>query len=221
MPYDIVCSKETFNLLKADESFLGLLTLARAVNAMRFCQKAGIDSKSTVGPAGARSRINSFLFAGSVLYQGFITAEGLGKHFRHLDSYKEGFQELLNDSDVQSFRKSVLHRMRNKFVFHFDRDVAKESLGKNFDLKEYKFASGIGDASGEMYFGLADEAAIHYLLDPTENESNESLKARFEKILEDTTRLMGRFTDSGEKLMADVLSCMGFTVKKPLNNWTI
>jgi hypothetical protein len=65
-----------------------------------------------------------------------------------------------------------------------------------------------------MYFGLADEAAIHYLLEPTENESNESLKARFEEMLENTAQLMRRFTDSGEKLMADVLSCMGFTVRK-------
>jgi hypothetical protein len=210
--YDIVCSKEEFSLLKADERFLGLLTLARVVNALRFCQMAAIHARETTGPAGARSRINSFLYASSVLYEGFLVVERLGKNFKNHDSFRNGFGPLLRDQTVKSLRESVLNRMRNKFMFHFDQDVAKESF-KDFELSEYKFASGIGKASGEMYFGLADEAVLNYLLQPTQNEPNESLKGRWEKILQETTQVMGRFTESAERLMADVLVEMGFTVK--------
>jgi hypothetical protein len=210
--YDITCSKEKFDLLKTDERFLGLLTLARVVNALRFCQKAAIDAKDVPGPAGARSRINSFLYASSVLYEGFLVVEKLGRNFKDLDSFRNGFGVLLRDRAVRSLRESVLNRMRNKFVFHFDPDVAKESF-ENFELREYKFASGIGKASGEMYFGLADEAVINYLLRPIQNEPDESLKRRYEEILQETTQIMGRFTESAERLMADVLDDMGFTVK--------
>lgn len=210
--YHITCSKERFDLLKTDERFLGLLTLARAVNALRFCQKAGIDAKDTPGPSGARSTINSVLYASSALYEGFIVVERLGTHFKNLDSFKSGFGALLRDKTVRSFRESILSRMRNKFAFHFDLDVAKEAFD-HFELREYTFASGIGKASGELYFGLADEAVMNYLLQPAENESNESLKDRYLKILQNTAQLMVRFTDSAERLMADVLDSMGFTMK--------
>ena len=270
--YHIACSKENFDLLKTDERFLGLLTFARSVNALRFCQKTAIDTKgsrknnftfshlilrlSSVDlhsrsprnsslflwlrsfrsaksnlnlsensvkffyanpkdagvPAGARSqRINSFLFTSSVLYEGFLTVERQGKAFKDLDSYRNGFGVLLKDKSVQSLRQSVLQRMRNKFVFHFDRDVAKEAFD-HFQLPEYKFASGIGKASGEMYFGLADEAVMNYLMQPANNEPDESVKARYKKIVQETTQLMGRFTESSERLMADAIEGMGFTL---------
>lgn len=192
---------------------MGLLTLSRAVNALRFCQQAAIDAKDMAGPAGARSRINSFLYASSALYEGFLIVEKLGKHFKNIDSFTNGLGSLLKDKSARSLRESMLNRMRNKFVFHFDPDVARESF-TNFELSEYKFASGIGKASGEMYFGLADEAVINFLLQPTQNEPDESLKSRWEKILEETAQIMGRFIESAERLMADALVEMGFTVKR-------
>jgi hypothetical protein len=128
IPYDISCSKAIFDVVKTDARFLSLLTLARFVNALRFAQKAAIDCKGAAGPASARSSINSFLFAASILYEGFHLVEGLGVNFRDLDSFKNGFGVLLRDRKVKTLRESVLYRMRNKFVFHFDENVAKESL---------------------------------------------------------------------------------------------
>jgi hypothetical protein len=210
--YYITCSKKKFDVLRTDDRFLGLLTLARVVNALRFCQKAAIDAKDTPGPAGARSRINSALYASSVLYEGFLVIEKLGRYFRDLNSFKTGFGALLRDKAVGTFRESVLKRMRNKFVFHFDQGVARESFN-HFELPEYNFASGTGRTSGEMYFGLADEAVMNYLLQPAENESDESLKGRCEKTLQNITQIMGRFTESAERLMADVLDGMGFSIR--------
>lgn len=210
--YDITCSKDEFEVLRTNENFLELLALARVLNALRFFHKTAMDSYALSGPVRARSSINSFLYAGSVLYEGFHTVEKLGKDLKSLDSFKSGFGVLLKDQTVRSFRNSVLHKMRNKFVFHFDVRVAKEAL-KEFQLPEYKFASGIGKAGGEMYFGLADEAMLNYLLDPVQNEPEENLKQRYEKILQETVELMGRFIMSAERLMADVLSNMGFSVK--------
>ncbi|MFH1935736.1 MAG: hypothetical protein ABIN18_29725 [Pseudomonadota bacterium] len=210
--YDISCAKDKFNTLKTDERFLGLLTLARFVNALRFCQKAGIDSQSTPGRAGERDRINSFFFISSILYEGFILVEKIEKYFKDIDSFKKGFSSLLKDRSVKSFRKLVRKRIRNKFVFHFDKDVAKESL-ENLELPEYIFASGIGKSSGEMVFVLAEEIAINYLLQPTQNESDKDLTLRFQEIIEDTADIMRRFDESTENLIAEALPKMGFTMK--------
>lgn len=154
----------------------------------------------------------TFLFASSVLYEGFLLVEKLGKYYNKLDSFKNGFGKLLRDKKIQTLRNTVLKRARNKFVFHFDKDVAKESLS-NFDVPVINFASGVGKSSGEMYFVLADELSINYFLQPKKNESDNSLKKRFIQILEDTTAIMGTFSESAEVLMADVLEKKGFTVK--------
>ena len=102
--------------------------------------------------------------------------------------------------------------MRNRFVFHFDDEGAKESL-ENFELSEYKFASGIGEAAGEMVFVLADEVVINYLLQPTPNDTDDILRERYKQILDDTTEVMGKFHEAAERLMGDVLKDMGFKVK--------
>jgi mannitol-1-phosphate/altronate dehydrogenase len=146
------------------------------------------------------------------MYEGLRTASRLGKHFANLESYKNGFGSLLKDKGIKKFNQTVLKRMRNKFVFHFDQDVMAESF-QEFELSEYVFALGKGKATGELYFGLADEAVFNYLLQPEQNESNDSLMERYKEILQTTTELMKRFTDSAEHLMADVLSDMGFTIE--------
>ena len=64
---------------------------------------------------------------------------------------------------------------------------------------------------------MADEAVMHWLLRPAEDEPDENLKERYEKFLQDTIELVGRFTDAAERLMAEVLNDMGFTVmQRPL-----
>lgn len=210
--WDIGCTPEGFKALKSDERFLGLLTLARFVNALRFCQQPVIAARKVDSPSASRQTINYFLFASSVLYEGFLLVERLGKHFHNLDSFKNGFGILLRDRSVTALRRSVLQRMRNKFVFHFNGDVAKDAL-TNFELPNYRFASSLGKASGEMYFGLADEAVMNYLLQPEPTESDDVSKQRLQKLIQDVTELMGRFTDAAEKLMAEVLSSMGWTAR--------
>ena len=214
IPYTISCSKAIFDVVKTDERFLDLIILARVVNALHFCHKAGIDAKEYTEYAGARATLNSFLFAASVLHEGFILVERLGKNFKDLDSFKKGFGVLLRDHKVMTLRKKngVLSRTRNKFVFHFDSEMAKESL-ERFELSEYNFASGTGEATGEMVFVLADEVCINYLLQPAPNDTDDVLRDRYKQILDDTTQVMVKFHKAAEKLIGDVLNDMGFEGK--------
>jgi hypothetical protein len=211
--WNISCTKEGFENIKTDERFIGLLTLARVVNSLRFCQKAVLNAKGSSSPSSARTRINSFLFASSVLYEGFLLVEKLGKHYKDIDSFKDGFGYLLRDKSVRELRDLILKRGRNKFVFHYDINIVKESL-KRFELPNIIFASGYGTSTGEMYFSLVDEIAINYLLQPAENESNDSLNERFGNILKDPTNIIGEFAKSADLLMSDVLKDLGFIVKR-------
>ena len=206
--WEIVCSKDKF-----DDRFLALLTLARFVNALRFCQQAGTDAQDKDAPSGSRQRINSFWFCGSVLYEGFRVAESLRKYYRDLNSFKNGFAILLKDEDISALRETLLKRMRNKFVFHFDRDVAGEALN-NFKLPTYTFAVSRGRAPEEMYFNLADEAVNNYLLQPKAEESDHDLQVRLENLMGQIKNIIGRFVRATEDLMAEALAGMGWNVEK-------
>lgn len=210
--WDIECTPETFESLKSDERFLSLLTLARFTNAIRFCQEPAISASQSDSPAASRQITNSFLFASSVLYEGFLLVERLRKHFHNLDSFKQGFGTLLRDNKVKKLRKSFLHWMRNKFVFHFDSDVAKVAL-ENFKLPNYKFASCIGNASGEMYFNLADEMAMNFLLQVEPEGSDDVPENRLLKLTKDITELMVNFALSADRLMVEALPGMGWSAK--------
>jgi len=113
--YKIKCSNSTFQSLKADERFLSLLTLARVVNALRFCQKAATDAESSNGPSSARSRFNSALFASSVMYEGLRTASSLGKHFADLEYFKKGFGALLKDKKIKNSIDDTDHNHSSSF----------------------------------------------------------------------------------------------------------
>jgi hypothetical protein len=210
--WDIECTPDTFKALKSDERFLGLLTLARFTNAIRFCQQPAISASKSDSPAASRQIINSFLYASAVLYEGFPIVKRLEKHFHDLDSFKKGFGTLLKDEKVKMLKEAVLKRMRDKFVFHFDGDVAKDAL-KNFKLPNYKFASCLGNSHGEMYFSLADEAVMNYILKREPTESDDEFMKRLQKLIKDVTELMENFALAVDSLMAEVLPSMGWSAK--------
>jgi len=210
--WDITCTKEIFDTLRTDERFLNLLTLARFFNALRFCQQPVIGAIKSDKPSASRQSINSFLFASSVLYEGFLHVEKLGQYFRDFDSFKNGFAVLLRDKKIKKLRATALKRMRNKFVFHFDREVSMEAL-KDFEIPNYRFATGFGKASGELYYGLADEAVMNYLLQPQPEDTDGALNKRLRSLMEDITELLGKFTKAAELLIADALVTMGWTAE--------
>ncbi|MFC1534975.1 hypothetical protein ACFL7M_16600 [Thermodesulfobacteriota bacterium] len=210
--WDISCTKDIFDTLKRDERFLNLLTLARFFNALRFCQQPITDVRNSDNPSASRQRFNSFLFASSVLYEGFLLVEKLGQYFRDFDSFKNGFAVLLRDRKIRTLRETALKRMRNKFVFHFDVNVALEAL-EDFELQNYRFATGFGNASGEVYYRLADEAVMNYLLQHQPKDTDGELNKRFRLMMKEVTELMEQFTEAAERLIAEVLVDMGWTAE--------
>ena len=206
----ISCTKEEFVRIKSDKRFLNLIILARFINALRFCQKPILEFEDNSQRCSDGTRLNSFIFASSVLYEGFKLIDKLRKdnNINNFKSFKNGFEPLINDPFIKDFRNSILTRIRNQIVFHFDSRMVKISL-KKFDLPNIKFALRCKKNS-ETYFGLADEIAMNYVLQPKENESNESLMDRFDQIVRDTCTIMDRFNKAAIMLMAEVMEDMPF-----------
>ena len=198
----IYATKEGFDNLRSDKKFAALLNLARTVNAVYFCFKSLLDHSGDETPAGQRQHINAFLFAAGVLHEGFCVADRLEKHFGERDSYRNGFGKLLADPNTQQLRKNILKRMRDKFVFHYDKDVAEQIL-KTLDLNEYVFATGTGGKRKGTYYNLADEIVINYLLNDVPADEQDSVFRATLKSIGDT---LSAFVDCADALIGDVLA---------------
>ena len=217
--YQISISKKKFEELRNNTKFLKIMILSRFVNALRFCQMLSLVTISNSEGTYARKRhtINVPLFTSSVLYEGFrFTEKSLetDKEFNRMDIYKKGMGAIINDNDNKKLVNQSLSIIRNRFVFHFDQKhirSTEEALHK-FNSDSYIFASAHGEAGGNMYYGLADEFFINYLIDPKGDKSKAELKETWKAILQDTLKLMKDFTEATEKLIAEVLLQLGLTV---------
>jgi hypothetical protein len=198
---EIRTTKEEFDKLRSDRKFAKLLNLARAVNAIYFCFNSLLDYGGDETPAGQRQHINAFLFSTGALHEGFCVADTLEKHFGDRDSYRNGFGRLLADPNTQELRRSILKRMRDKFVFHYDEDVAKQTL-KTLDLNQYIFATGTGGKRKGTYYNLADEIVINYLL---KDVSPDEQDRAFRQALETIGGTLSAFVDCADALMGDYL----------------
>jgi hypothetical protein len=198
---EIYASKEDFDALRNDNQFANLLNLARAVNAVYFCFKSLLDYSGDETPAGQRQHINGFLFAAGVLHESFSVAARLEKHFGERASYRNGFGTLLADPKTQELRQTILKRIRNKLVFHYDEDVAKQTL-KTLDLKQYVFATGTGGKRKGTYYNLADEIVLNYLLNDVPPEDQYTV---FKEALVNIGQALSAFIDCADALIDDVI----------------
>lgn len=205
--WEITLSREQFKGLQKNERFWAVLTLARVVNALRFIQVAANSPESHDSPSVHRQIMNSCLFLGAVLYEGMAFAKSLGKHFKDMPAFSKDFGKLFEDPDVKKFHKRTLKKLRDKFVFHFDKDVAPGAL-RNLDLPQYVFISGRGNAVGEAYYWLADVASVNYLLDLDGDIHEKEFLTSLSALLQRITDLSKCFGIAADELIAAALESM-------------
>jgi len=99
--------------------------------------------------------------------------------------------------------------MRDKFVFHYDEDVAKKLI-KILDLQSYVFATNIGSKRRGTYYNLADEAVLNYLVKDckSKEEEDRAIRAAFDSI----GKALSSYVECADTLIADVLSEGSWTI---------
>jgi hypothetical protein len=150
--------------------------------------------------------------------EGFDTAQSLGRWFRDHKQYKEGFGPLFSDERVKELRSTSLDALRNKFVFHFDRDAIRDSLltfPTTGDVRILSYPQA-GPAVGETYFDAADDAAMGHLFG--DSVSDEEYFARLGAWMNEVSDLLKRFMAATHRLIAIGLvdlGCYQRNMKRP------
>jgi hypothetical protein len=211
---EIYMPEREFDKLRTDLYFARILTLARVSNAILFCFNAYIDYIDDESPSGLRQRFNASFFLAGILHEGLKVADNIEKHFGDRESFKKGFGKFLNEEETKKFRENELKTARDKFIFHYDKDVATKVL-KILDFTEYKFATAVGSRSGDFYYNLADEIAFNYLIkDAKSREDEEKLFKSYYSLL---STMASKFTQSADEIILDVLLETGWKVAVSLH----
>ena len=202
----VFASAERWATLRSEPAFLELVRLARVTNALALVYPPIFVSHDDQSPAARRDRFAAMVYAGALLHEGLHVAQGLGKHFRDLKQYKEGFAKLLGDRGVGKFRTKTLDKVRDKLVFHVDRESIAKGLAR-YPEGETLIATASDFSQGHSYFDLADEVVLGYLFGDA--LTADEYLARVESFLGETSDLHSRYMRAAHSLIPAALRRMG------------
>lgn len=214
-PWQVVCTPADFVRWRNNESFHSLVALARVVNSIRFMHYSLLDSRYGDTPADMRQRLNSFMYTGALLFEGVQLSKKLGKHYRHLAAYQEGFQLLHRDPAVERLMANYLKPLRNEAVFHFDVSTVAENL-KQMSDPEYVFVRAEGRGAGFTYYELADASALRIVFG-ARTDADYATRAAF--LLESVAGLAVQFLKSADRLISAALDHPDWNRVQPDLSW--
>jgi hypothetical protein len=199
-----------FDKMKTDERFWQLVTLSRAVNALRFVQVALLAHGPEDNSLQAhRTRYNSFFFNCALLYEALLLVERMGKHFRSVPEFA-GLRDILKDPTATDIRDSNLNPLRNRLTFHFSENEIGAQLTHG-DMVP-RFASCKDNVNMNTYYELADLCTV-WAFSGLQLDKPGALDD-YAKQVADATNVAMRFMEAAEKFIAAVLKADGWEIKE-------
>jgi hypothetical protein len=205
--WQVTCSPEQFVALRTQPAFQQLIALARWANAYRTIA-AAIPKRVKKTPAYNRQKINSVLFIGALVYEGWTLIKGMGQHYRTYDAWVKGFGAILQNARFKRLVEVRLGPLRNRAVFHFFADETARRLTEHEPDGPVIFLSTRGPKSHEASYDLADLIAIRTLC--PDAGSAGTLFAQAQAVGEQIAGLAPPFLKAADELIAEALGRMGF-----------
>jgi hypothetical protein len=202
-PWELACSETDFLRWRDESGFRALVTLARAVNAIRFAGYALYPVSTADSPAASRQRLNSFMYVGALLYEAALFLRKYRADLTPYVSFGPLAQTMLDDPDATQFIDDKLHQLRNRAVFHFDPRFVPRTLG-DAEGGFFIFGRGATFKAGETYYDMADRSALNSLVGGVPSDAE--FRERIKDLIVRTTALMKGFLDGADALIAGTLT---------------
>lgn len=209
----VYASAEDWPALRNAPQFVEIMRLARVVNSLGLAYRPMFTDLADNSPRTLGDRFAAFTYSAALLQEGLHTAQGLGEHFRHLEQYRDGFQKILADRSVQELRSKLLDPIRDRLVFHFDREALATGLDRFPDEEHLIATLSNPPQQGEIYFDAADDALLGFLFGDA--DTKEDYNQRLSDFMEETVALFKRFMRASHSLIPVALAELG-CYSKPL-----
>lgn len=199
--FQIVALAADWAKIRAEARFVELMRLARLANSLSLVYAPIERSQSDQTPRARRERFAGLFHSAALLKEGLHTVRGLGQWYRHLPQF-EGFVEIFRDPVVSKLESGLLDTVRDKLVFHFDRDAIVTGLDRSpladyFVMCTYPTS---GPAINETYFDTADDIVLWYLFG--EAKSDKDYMEQLETFTVGVSSLLTRFLIASHRLIA-------------------
>jgi hypothetical protein len=205
----LIVPVETFATLKTDKEFLFLATLCRMVNAAKFGVSAMNDHRGIETPASDRQRMGSFLYTAGVINELTEFVVNQKEVWGGLTAFGRAF-DLLDEDQVDTQTREVLHTIRNRQAFHFDPTVAERVLPR-IPNDEYPLVTGVGPGRLDANYELADVTALAFVFGHLDDV--DELYRHFRQFYGELSRLVVRFIEAADNVIIDRLLARGGTIR--------
>lgn len=108
-PWELACAENDFVSWRESESFRALVTLARAVNAVRFAGYALKPVATEDSIAAKRQRLNSFIYVGALLYEVTLFLRKYRGQLEQYPAFGPLAAAMLDQPETTSFIDDKLH----------------------------------------------------------------------------------------------------------------
>lgn len=206
--WQIRLARDKFTPPLDDPEFRTVVKLARAANAVLFCQLLLIEDRGKDSPQVQRIRMNALLYLCPLLYELFDLARvHVGRDLRNYPAFEQHFRPIFRDRSTTDLLEGPLKRVRNEGVFHFSSDSIPNGLA-GLERETFNFLVADGKSVEGTYHSLADEAVVHagFGVNGTTEEIYEQLRL----VIKQVADLSARFAEAAEQLIAEVLLAKGW-----------
>ena len=163
--FKIFITKNQFNSLKNNVKFIDAIRLLRITNAIRASQSLIDRIIKDKSIRGQRDKFEVIQYYGAVVYEGIKTFFEMLDRLKILDEYKNNIHDInylcREYKDKTSFTKTILARIRDKLVFHFDMDVFKKAI-LDMDLPSEEFIILEGDSKSNKDVNATSTTMLYF-----------------------------------------------------------
>lgn len=207
--WGLQCTAETAAHLARDPEFAFLVTLARAVNALKFGVHASREAAQYVDAPGYRQAIGSFFYNAGLLHEVLVfranTKSRWGQHPVYIAVF-EGLSEEKLGPEIGA----LLITIRNRAAFHLDVGVANKAVPE-LPVENWLFLRGEGPSPIDWNYEFSDVVAMAFLFGIQDRDiaATYARVVAFSPVLE---RLVEEFIRSADTELLVALTSKGFQV---------
>jgi hypothetical protein len=206
--YKAYLTKDQFDSLKKDVKLLNALRLSRIVNAIRASRSMVTKFINDNTSSGSRDKFEAILYYGAVLYESLKTFHEMKEQFNQLAEYKansEDIKYLCSEfENKSSFTRTILAKIRDKLVFHFDKDVFMKTISE-MDLPNDELIIVEGDSGTNIdtNYSATTMLYFHYLFSFINKDIPDKDKLIF--VYENMDLISGKICKTAESIILGLL----------------
>ncbi len=199
--YRIIMKRDEYLKLKTQDEFIASIQLARFVNTLRSAQRNYLRIPDDGKLPNTKDRIEQQYTYSSIVYEIIQALFKLSGNLKHIVAWTKNTairKELQNEKDNKSsYYNMVLEPIRNKVMFHFEKDAIEQAVDKINLKEEMDLAISETKLNRDMVFSIVDDLVLNYIIsqDPRQIDEIQKYDELLRYLIDKTEKIVSLATN--------------------------